>query len=73
HFTRQHIWATVKPSTNSIRSIEGLIAKGDSFIPLKEKIWATRAMYQINKGIIEHIQLWVNQKSIYELKDTENG
>lgn len=64
HFTSQHIFASVM--TNSIDnspSIKGIMQFGDSFIDLNEKIWATKAMVQITKGVIEFLEIWVQHKA----------
>jgi len=62
HLTHQHIFATIKLEELKERKIEGLIAWGDSFIPEFEKIWATRAMIQINLGIQKQLQKWIDHK-----------
>jgi len=61
HFTSQHIFASVDLN-HATRKINGLVAKGDTFIPIDEKIWATRAMIQITGGISLFILKWIDYK-----------
>jgi hypothetical protein len=69
HFTSQHISASIKvdKSTNP-HKIKGIIQLGDSFIEMKEKVWATLAMVKINEGILKHLDKWIKYKSKIDLK-----
>jgi hypothetical protein len=52
HFTSQHIFASIKVDNSTTPSkLQGIMQYGDSFIELKEKIWATKAMSQIIEGL----------------------
>lgn len=61
HFSSQHIFDSVRAQDNSWK-IEGIIKRGDSFVAVSEKIWATRAMIQITIGIKDFISTWIEYK-----------
>lgn len=61
HFTSQHIFASIELN-HATKEVNGLVAKGDAFIPIDEKIWAAKAMIQITVGITMYILKWTEHK-----------
>jgi hypothetical protein len=61
HFSSQHIFSSVRLNDDK-RTVEGIIRKDDSYVPISEKIWATRAMIQITVGISTYIVSWIEHK-----------
>jgi len=67
HFTSQHIFASLKvdKSKNKI-TVKGIAQFGDLYIDYNEKLWATKAMAQITKGIIDILNFWTKYKGTLE-------
>lgn len=69
HFTSQHVFASVSldDDPNSI-TIHGVMANDDSFMEMKEKVWAVKAMTQISTGIQDYLEVWINYKKSLDKK-----
>lgn len=61
HFGSQHIFSSIKNGHDN-NIIEGIIKMDDSYIPLPEKIGATKTMIQITIGINKHLHKWLVYK-----------
>ncbi len=69
HFTAQHVFASVRTNDDpDSKTIQGIMAHGDSFMEMKEKIWAVRAMFQIIVGIQEQLSIWIAYKKALAIK-----
>ncbi len=72
HLSSSHVFASIKSEkSDNPFLIQGGIREDDEYIKLSEKVWATKAMIQINLAIIELLQDGSTKESPLPIKSDQ--